>query len=706
MDDLDLSELQGWGNILGKKSEENKGTKKTYGNKKSSESGNNGNKQSGKTGNHENKQFNGGGNKYSNRNVNKQSSGNINKRSNRNANNRDVSSYVGAPYNFVPFSKKVVPVSDKDMLVRGIIDDELLSGEITYSVKAETPIFIDDGRDNHEFYRNVYDEYAIPGSTVRGLFRAHAQILGVSGFNEDIEDYRLMYRKVGARSDDPDRDRYNEVLGNRQVLIQQKPISVLKHVRGGYIKNEGGKYYLYPTGVKQICSAMGEMNYYVLSERHIQARGDDPGFAYFKKHKEILQHDLSKEFKKEWDRSGRLHYKGTPNPDYVQRYYKVSYEVKNLRNIVAVGEPGKYKKEGYLVFTGKMNEKKAIYIIPEMVEEGRIQIPEADVKAYLIDFKKKETTLRTFGGADKFALPKEGQTRPVFYIELEGRLYFGYTPRLRLFYDHTIKEGYKQENADGFDMVKSMFGCTGDKESFKSKVSFSDAVLQTGNPKKEEGAKVVLGEPKPSSYRDYLEQSKGKDIVTYNHDFTLRGVKQYWLRDAIVQGGDIKNKNVGSEINALSAGNIFHGKIRFQNLTKEELGLLLWCVRLEKNSQVNIGKAKAYGYGRCSISDVSLQILNHKKAYGLSAALDLSPFDKADVNEYINTYQKAMSEKLHRDITATEPVKTFFMMKDATIMPDADRIRYMSIDAKEYQKRGKNSLQKPGELVKRNRSET
>lgn len=635
-----------------------------------------------------------------NRNRNNKSKENSQTNGNKRPNVKFLS-YVGAPYNFVPFSKEVVSIKDEDMLVRGSINDELLSGEISYSVKAEMPIFIDDGTDAHEFYRNVYGDYAIPGSTARGLFRTHAQILGISSFDDDIEDYRLMYRKVGARASDPDKKRYDKVLGADQISIKQgnasKQVSVLKHVKGGYIKNEKGKYYIYPTEVKQITSAMEEMNYYVLSERHIQARGNDAGFAYFKKHSDILQHDLSDEFVESTDRRGNKHYKGTPNRGYVPGYYKISYKVKNIRNITAVGEPGKYEKEGYLVFTGKMNEKKAIYIIPKMAEEGRIQIPEADVKAFLIDFKKKENTLRAFGGADKFALPKEGKIRPVFYIWLDGRLYFGYTPRLRLFYDRTIKEGYKQKKTDKFDMVKSIFGCIGDDGSFKSKVSFSDVVLKTKNPQKERESRVILGEPKPSSYMDYLEQTG--DTVTYNQDFVLRGVKQYWLRQEIVPGGAIKNEKVGSVIKGLSAGNIFCGKIRFQNLTKEELGLLLWCIRLEKNSQVNIGKAKAYGYGRCSISDISVQVLDHEKAYGLNGVLDLNPFDTMDVDEYISAYKKAISEKLHTEITMVEAVKTFLMMKDVMIMPEPDKIKYMSINNRDYQNR-KEPLQKPETLVK------
>ena len=42
------------------------------------------------------------------------------------------------------------------------------------------------------------------------------------------------------------------------------------------------------------------------------------------------------------------------------------------------------------------------------------------------ELKKREVS-RFFG------LPENGEIKPVFYIELDGKLYFRFTPRLRLF---------------------------------------------------------------------------------------------------------------------------------------------------------------------------------------------------------------------------------------------------------------------------------
>mgnify|MGYP000143356245 FL=1 len=96
----------------------------------------------------------------------------------------------------------------------------------------------------------------------------------------------------------------------------------------------------------------------------------------------------------------------------------------------------------------------------------------------------------------------------------------------------------------------------------------------------------------------------------------MRGVKQYWLHQSAGENvGLNNNKNITSEIHALPEKTVFVGKVRFKNLTKQELGLLLWAMRLERDSQMNIGKAKAYGYGRIALNIKSAKKINLQSAY-------------------------------------------------------------------------------------------
>lgn len=531
---------------------------------------------------------------------------------------------------------------------------------------------------------------------MRGLIRNNVQILGLSGFEDDIDDYALMYRNVAYGAE---KKRYNDVLGAKQLPINDGDksygIGVLLNVHAGYVSNENGKYVIYQTCVDSIKKEFEGMNYYALSERKII--GDylkNPSkFSYkaFRPHnKSILQHEF-KEFRRV-ERKGRVQYIGIENREYKPYCIKVSYKVAHEKDIVAVGNPGEYDKEGYAVSTGKMNQKKVIYIIPQIDKsKPAIEIPEQDVKAFRIDMNKKENMLKRFGGRRFFDLPEEGEMKPIFYIRLDGRLYFGFTPRLRLFYDHTIKEGLRQKTKNGrVDYSKAMFGYTDMDGGYKSKLSFSNAVVQEES-KEMDSRPLILAEPKPSSYLDYLKPDRGQG-VTYNKDgFELRGVKQYWLHSEVVptDTAGMKNKEkVASVIRPLDQGTRFAGKIRFRNLTQDELGLLLWAVRLNPDSWMNVGKAKAFGYGNISLKITDAKKLDLAKAYSIEGILELEPFCPIDVDEAIKGYKEEINHFLGgRPIDELPHIKEFFMMKDSKSIPDNKNIEYMSIEKKEYQSR-------------------
>ena len=616
------------------------------------------------------------------------------------------SGYVGAPYNFVPFYKDVVSVEKEQMMTHDKIEHELLTGEIAYTATAKLPIFISDGKEQPDFVKNERGEYMIPGSSMRGLIRSNAQILGLSSFDEDIDDYRLMYRNVAAGIE---KKRYGEILGADIANIGDgKSVSVLKNVKAGYIEKVGSEYFIYQTEVDKISDQFGEMNYYVLSERTIaeDLRRKDTSFSYFKEHPNCLEHVMKDGFKKIQDR-GRIHYKGTTNQHYTEGYYNISYDVTNTRQITAVGNPGTYKHEGYLVCTGHMNEKKSKYIIPKMDQsKEHIQISKADVDAFQIDYNKKKNTLRN--NKKYYNLPENGEIKPVFYIQL-NRLYFGFTPRLRLFYDYTIKNGYKQTKKP-FDYAKSIFGTIYKKDNknknenigYKSKVAFTDAVL-CGNVNKSEESSVILGEPKPTSYLDYLVQKGGK--TTYNtQGFELRGVKQYWLHKTLESysySNAGKNDKVFTHMKPLKEGSRFTGSVRFRNLTKAELGLLLWSICLEDDCLMNIGMGKSLGYGVIGLEDVTLKIFDTEKAYDLNQTLDWQPMMTGDIKTYIDAYKSEINGKLRgKDIDSLSSIQSFFKMHDRNLIPDNHVIRYMSIDKKEYQSR-KRPLDSIDEVIKK-----
>ena len=174
-------------------------------------------------------------------------------KSNQKGNNGNYQKYVGAPYNFVSLPKSIVtrrnkeselPDHQKILEVSG--EDKMYSGEIEYSIVPQTDIFVGgvseknkDGKEIQKFYQAADGTYAIPGSTVRGLLRTNTQILGLGSIDDDVEDCRLMYRKV-AVSNGRLATTYKDVIDGNAEGDQKS-----NGVRAGYIECRNGHYYIY-----------------------------------------------------------------------------------------------------------------------------------------------------------------------------------------------------------------------------------------------------------------------------------------------------------------------------------------------------------------------------------------------------------------------------------------------------------------------------
>ena len=191
-------------------------------------------------------------------------------KSNQKGNNGNYQKYVGAPYNFVSLPKKVIKRETKEnnLPSHKKIQKELYSGEISYSIIPRTDIFVGGvyEKDVQRFYQAADGTCAIPGSTVRGLLRSNTQILGLGSIADDVEDYRLMYRKVTNRGNLGDYYRKNVLNVSQIKMPDGKNASVCRNVKAGYITCENGKYIIYGTGVDNIDREMGKMNYYPLKE--------------------------------------------------------------------------------------------------------------------------------------------------------------------------------------------------------------------------------------------------------------------------------------------------------------------------------------------------------------------------------------------------------------------------------------------------------
>lgn len=607
------------------------------------------------------------------------------------------SNYVGAPYNFIPYAPKVLEnyKSPKELPKHNAVEEELYSGSITFTLHAETPVFVG-GADGTTFYRTASGKCALPGSSIKGLIRTNMQILGAGSIADDVEDYRIMYRMVGRAKSDLSDYYKNEILGVASITLPNGgKISLPKNVQAGYICKENGKYFIRRTAVEAFGDTTGKLNYYSLSEWDV----------FNNKKKYHLDFEKLQNFKRNKDYKEK-EWEWGPNENYYPYELPVYYKPSG-RTVSSVYDKNRCEKkpvgyeEGYLLSSGYMDKKKHVYIIPEMSDtEEVIPIPEEDILSYKRDYELRKNVLHGTRLKDEakkkkaqefYKLPEEGKERPVFYIEVDGRIYFGYTPYPRIFYKNSTLAYDLQDKNDEIkkmklDYARSLLGFSDEDFSYKSRISFEDAPLE--GEEHTIGADVVLGEPKLSSYLDYL-----KDGKNYNDDdFAFRGIKQYWLHDKACGQANGSNDEVKSNFQALQSGSKFCETIHFKNLRKDELGLLLWCIYQGESYQWNIGKAKAYGYGRMKVSRPKVKLYDFKKMYGESLTCDVYQDEKVNVDEYIQVYQKELSKKLRLgdgNVKNQTGVKEFLAMKNSGRLPDANKIRYMSINKAEYQNRQK-----------------
>lgn len=231
------------------------------------------------------------------------------------------------------------------------------------------------------------------------------------------------------------------------------------------------------------------------------------------------------------------------------------------------------------------------------------------------------------------------------------------TPYMRIFYPHSVWDGIPEEHdISGFDYAEAMFGFSpgeqrkeknGEgKNGFRSRLSFTDA---EGNDIKLGEIKTILpGEPKPTCYPEYLIQDSVEQGIlnSYADDFRIRGIKQYWmineLRTYANESASV-NEKVLVRMKPIVGGK-FTGKIYYENLSKDELGLLAYAVCLTENSYQNMGMAKAYGYGKIRFSNVQIKYYDFDAMYD-HFELSGEEFKTLQIEELMKEYKEYVYSK-------------------------------------------------------------
>ncbi len=500
-----------------------------------------------------------------------------------------------APYNFVPLNEQVVPAEvgvEFDSFAEG-----RLSGYIDIEIEALTDIFI---RGQLEKFFTIKGEFAIPGSSLRGLVRSLVEISSYSRMEMMEKKRKLFFRNI---SDDYYKDIFLEIKGNE---VRQKS-------KAGWLSKQGSKFFL-----REVST------FYKVNRNALKPLGFD------------FQDKVYKTNPIWFDPNGvqKIHQKQITNREgTVTRTLNLHYNKLGNNGISPSAKAG--WNQGTLLITGLFGTKKHFQWIIPSPQQNAQQYDVTDLMhEYQMDENRDEKADLT-----KALQRASVQAVPCFFIpDPNGKpVAIGHTGIFRHPYKHSIGHAVKQNKEVNIDIAKSLFGFAdteGKKEVIQAgKVFFEDA-FATETPQTEFGALKILSSPKPTSFQLYLEQAKEVDERNMHHWGTdqhkIRGHKLYWhskqdwknLDDLVTAKTQqeliikaLKEKNTQYTVGeVLKSGAKFSGRIRFDNLTKAELGALLLVLDLPDGCAHKLGMGKSLGMGSVQIRP-TLKLINRKNRY-------------------------------------------------------------------------------------------
>lgn len=403
---------------------------------------------------------------------------------------------------------------------------------------------------------------------------------------------------------------------------------------------------------------------------------------------------------------------------------------------------GKWNR-GLLLAPGFMNDQNTLYLFPAFDPTAeRFRWREEDRLAYEMDYDMRENVL---GGTDTQD-PKEKLRRKEFWMLpgqkirtskgqkprykgnplpffLLGRwedlavpappgshdrliqknpVALGKSPYHRIAYRHTPSEGVPEEHRKAaeqltLDYPYALLGFSFDGEengkkktwSYRSRVSFEDFHTDAAKEDRDQ-FKLPMGSPKPTSFSDYLLRGENQQgWNNYNDEgFQLRGIKQYWLHrpenDALKE-----DKKFYSDFTVLKEGTSFSGQVRFHNLREDELGLLLWCLRLDEGCSQTVGKGKPYGYGRMKVRIDRVERLLPERLYSVRSLAEpvTEPLEAEKLVEAYVQYIEGELKLDGRSFRDLESISVFLYLHRVNREPED--VRYLQLG----KNRSKNEFQ-------------
>lgn len=536
-----------------------------------------------------------------------------------------------APYNFIELPDVVIPakLEDGKLCNNDRYHENRNTGKIKCILTTSSPLYIRCGltleeykviqqqlREGKEpsdypafFYNPVTHKPEIAGSSLRGMLRNLVEIITFSKISQVSDAQKFYFRAVAADKDDPLKDEYTFHLGKQG-----------KNVKAGYLHKQGDKWFIRPA--KTI---------------------DNSPFVWIKE-KTVLKAGIS----------GYIPIQNIldPNKYRPQYFMNVSFEdiqTKNNRKFAQKFSSNSqtYYYTGVLITSGNMLEG-ATTLPKEIKRKNHCLIREPDSNAKLIpiddkyaiqDYQKSLTAFQQQNPPFDSEMGVLKQGRAIFYCEPKlGQpvKLFGQSPNFRIPYypKGQAKAASAMDfippnllNSSVIDIAEAIFGFVRQKkeseeiaQSYAGRVFISNAQCTRENDIWLENNSIIpkiLASPKPTTFQHYLVQPEevNADKKKLKHyasepikDTVIRGHKLYWHKGSNPEIAHPTPKEASdtqvTQIQPIKPGVNFEFTIHFENLTKVELGALMWVLDIAQDDKyrLSLGMGKPLGMGAIKIS--------------------------------------------------------------------------------------------------------
>lgn len=643
-----------------------------------------------------------------------------------------------APYNFVPLPEKVVTVNRGELPGHDLYDNLRHTGYIDCVLTTESPLYIRGTLTPEEFakqteqeiqekegkevpfkekiankpdffYTNKKTEPVIPGSSLRGMLRTLLEIVSYSKV-DGVFEKKLYYRAVA----DPTlgRDYRREI----------------SRVKAGYvIKRNDGSFAIAPA-------------------QNIQGR------TFFKVHEGRLRSIRNLNFKPMYNRNGKK------NEEYEPQYLQVWFNPPTGRD--RQGRPidtvqdvsdrkGVCSNFGVVVCSGFIERKTKHSLVTARSNGTPLKIPEDIVE----DHRDSLTYFQKTKPFDK----QNGcliDGRPIFYIEQNGEVeWFGHTRNFRIPYRQGDKiatpldfvpESLRRN--DDLDLAEAIFGFigkskNGKNDSYASRVFVTNAYCEPeqANPHLTDEPIIprILAGPKPTTFQHYLVQTLPDETRTLKHygsrpeqETVIRGHKLYWHKGEVLvddieeqeidkespdndmasEGEAVREDKTHTLMQPLRTGVCFRFRIYFENLADEELGTLLWVLKLPGDDpdsyRHKLGMGKPYGMGSVKL-EATLHVTDRQlrpdrsgrydqlfEGEGQWATGEVSVPENINISvQSIKAFEQYVLARVCTDqskverLAELERIQTLLRLLEWPGPKDLELTEYMSIEPNEYRYR-------------------